>query len=752
MLQPGSVGLCGTPCEVPVHERSPAPTIAEARRASARAERRGSPASSHSLKAVFIHMTNNPNDHDPQATTGADGTPQPASTSPTKLGGFAGLAAAHARQVLDADVDLPCETEDESVPRPAPTAFPRNARRTVVETAMEAVVTATVRKALRTRTALAVVVSVPSASWISPLETFFQKGAYGKDWKCFARDGSQRQRDKPFVGNSDAAGTLASGRSVVGIAVTPELVLPSTLVAATDIRIDLKLDARVVRKVVGKLSGETRPRITDRDVAGLDLDDVVAALRPHTRAREIATRIRSAARSVAGAAGTLDAPDLVTAIEYGAAREWGLALARDMREFRQGALPWSAVDRGAIFHSGPGMGKSVLARSLARACDAALVVGSVGELFATSSGHLDGVIKSLRELFAKAVAAAPCILFLDEIDGLPSRDALDSRNRDFWMPVIEDFLMLLDDATSARREGVVVIGATNRIAAVDPAILRPGRLERAIELTPPGPDGIQNILRYHARDLPDEDLRAVAGLLEDLTPAEIMETVRAARRAARQADRGLSVDDIATAALPLPTITPRALYRIAVHEAGHVVLAAVSGLGLVRSVRIGGRNGAGGVTSIDPEVGDLVTRSSIERRVTGILAGRAAEIVVLGTASAGAGGSKLSDLAMATRLLASMSLSYGLGDDEMIYLGDGDEVLRELRGNTAARRRVDDALRRLQSHALDVVEHHRAEVVLIAEELMRRRFLSGPEITEILARARSAIGAGADDAGTGVAP
>ncbi|MFX5903623.1 AAA family ATPase, partial [Acinetobacter baumannii] len=77
---------------------------------------------------------------------------------------------------------------------------------------------------------------------------------------------------------------------------------------------------------------------------------------------------------------------------------------------------------------------------------------------------------------ARAMASAPAILFLDEIDGLPSRESLDSRNRDWWMPVIEDFMLQLDDATSGRREGIVVIGATNRIDAIDPAILRPGRL------------------------------------------------------------------------------------------------------------------------------------------------------------------------------------------------------------------------------------------------------------------------------------
>jgi cell division protease FtsH len=683
----------------------------------------------------MARMTTKSTDREPQATKRSGKTP--AATKSQKTGGFAHLAAAHARRTVVAN--------EENVPRPAAaTTVPqRNARRTIVEIAMKVAVTADARKALSAPTALAVVVSVPSASWIPAVETFFKERAFGPSWKCFARDGSQRQRDKSSIGNSEVAGALASGQSAVGIAVAPELVLPATLIAAADIRIDLVLDARVIRKVVRKLSGEAPPPIADRDVAGLDLDDVIAALRPQTSAREMVARVRAAARTFAVAAGAAEAPDLATAVEYGAAREWGLALARDMRDFRSGVLPWSAVDRGAIFHSGPGMGKSVLARSLARACDAALVVGSMGELFATSSGHLDGVIKAQRELFAKAVAAAPCILFLDEIDGLPSRDSLDSRNRDWWMPVIEDFMLLLDDATSARREGVVVIGATNRITAVDPAILRPGRLERAIELTPPCPAGIQNILRFHVgSDLREKELQPVAGLLEGFTPAEIMEVVRAARRTARRADRGLSVEDILNAALPLPTVAPQALYRIAVHEAGHVVLADVCRVGEVRSVRICGRNGAGGATIIDPEVGDLVTRDSIERRVVGMLAGRAAEIVILGTASAGAGGSRSSDLAMATHLLASMELSFGLGNDELIYLGDANEILLELRHDAAARYRVDDALRRLQARALDVVEHHRAEVVAIAEELVRRRFLSGIEIAEVLARARSAAGAG----------
>ncbi len=167
------------------------------------------------------------------------------------------------------------------------------------------------------------------------------------------------------------------------------------------------------------------------------------------------------------------------------------------------------------------------------------------------------------------------------------------------MPVIEDFMLQLDDATSGRREGVVVIGATNRIGAVDPAILRPGRLERAIEVTAPGPDGILNILRFHVRgSLSDEELRTAIGPLDGCTAAEIMETVRSARRKARQAGRDVLIGDLKDAALPEPELPPEVLYRIAVHEAGHVLTAYCCGL-RVKSVRIGGRDGVGGVTRIE---------------------------------------------------------------------------------------------------------------------------------------------------------
>jgi cell division protease FtsH len=613
----------------------------------------------------------------------------------------------------------------------------QSANNALLLAALSAAVTPDLEAKLLTLDAIALVVSIPSSGLMKPLKKYFDNGGLGRSWQSYARDGSERRFDKPSVGNDTVATGLASGQSVVGIATDPDSMLPATLIAAADARLTIRFDAKVVRSAIGKMFGEDVPSIDDPDLVGLEFYDFEAAMRPGSNAREVVARISAAAKSRAGKVDNEDVPDLASAVEYGAARDWGLALARDMREFRAGRLPWTAVDRGAIFHSAPGMGKSVLARSLALACGANLVAGSIGETFATSSGNLDGVIKAMRELFAKAIAAAPSILFLDEIDAMPSRDSLGSRNADWWMPVITDFLLLLDDATSRKREGVVVIGATNRIHAVDPAVLRPGRLERSIEIVPPGRDGIINILRFHVRkDLPDEQLGSIADLIEGLTPAEIMETVRRARRNARHKARGLSIDDLKNAALPEMDVSSNTLYRIAVHEAGHVASALFGGVGRVNSVRIGGRSGIGGVTNMVFGSDDLITRSVVEDRVTSLLSGRAAEIVLLGAASTGAGGDTSSDLARATRILAAMEMSYGLADERLVYLVAAEDAHAELRKDPMARRRTDELMRRLQERAVTIVREHRSEVAAIADALVSRRFLSADEIEAVVARSK----------------
>lgn len=117
-------------------------------------------------------------------------------------------------------------------------------------------------------------------------------------------------------------------------------------------------------------------------------------------------------------------PNLEDAVEFGAARDWGLELQADLADFIAGKIAWSSVDRGVVLHGVPGTGKTLFAKALAQACSVPLIVGSMGEFFASTDGHLGDVIKRQRQLFDQAKACRPCILFIDELNALPDIDTL----------------------------------------------------------------------------------------------------------------------------------------------------------------------------------------------------------------------------------------------------------------------------------------------------------------------------------------
>jgi cell division protease FtsH len=429
-------------------------------------------------------------------------------------------------------------------------------------------------------------------------------------------------------------------------------------------------------------------------------------------------------------------PSLETAVEFGDARVWGLSLARDIAEYRAGRIGWQDVDRGAVLYSEPGLGKSMFARILAKACGVPLVAYSIADLFASSPGYLDSVVKAGRAVFARAAAAAaaasaPCILFLDEIDALPSRSKMSDRDAAWWTPVITDFLLALDAAVAGQRTGIVVIGATNNIGGVDTALLRPGRLERAIFIARPDHAGVMNILRYHLDGaLADEDLTLVGHLLSGSTGADIMLTVREARRLARFGGRELSIDDLVRAAIPEHEIEPEALLRISTHEAAHAVgsLAVPAGV-LLRCILTGAARSPG-QTIVAKETGDLATRDSIERRAVVTLCGRAAERLLIGSVSLGSGGDDDSDLAVVTRFVATLHGSTGLGGS-LVYLASHDEALQAVRYDLKLRARVERHMRLLQARADQVVWEHRGAIIAVAEQLRSRRHLSGDEIRRI---------------------
>lgn len=652
-------------------------------------------------------------------------------------------------EVLDGetepDFDLDPE-EDEAPPeKTAPDSRP-SAMTAIIGAAFGAAISKEVRRRLTHAQALAVIVLVPTSAWVKPAAAYFGR-SFGQRWITVARDGSDRRHHMASVGSDVVAGDLARGRCVAGLAADVGA-LPAALVAAADLTIRLAAPtAPVLRAAITKFARRSPGELAEDLVAGLDLNDIVAAFRPGSGAGRIAQRLAAASAARRGQAQLHRVPALETAIEYGDARIFGLNLARDLADYRAGKISWRDVDRGVCLHSQqPGLGKSTFAAVLSRACNVPLVSGSIGEIFATSPGFLDSIVKGLDDLFKRAATLAAssstmhgrgcCLLHIDEVEAVPNRETLSEHGRSFWTPICNFFLTSLDSAITGpdgagQRDGIVVLCSTNALHRVDPALLRPGRLEKSIEIKPPNLAGTLNILNFHLDGDLTGDLSEVGAMIEGSTGAEIMHTVRTARRIARHAGRAMIVDDLKHAALPIEEIPAARLFRMTVHEAAHAVVTTAIPAGIVKNVTLRSRGGSGGQTVVDFSNHALPTREMIEDRVVAGLAARAAEQIFTGAVSTGSGGSPDSDLGSATAMIAAVHASYGMGDD-LVYVGAGDDLLHEVAVNSQLRARVERHLRELEVRAEDLVHQNRAAILAVAERLAVRRFLRGDEVREIM--------------------
>ncbi len=652
------------------------------------------------------------------------------------------VPAAEGDKLAEADTPSLESTSDDNKKRTRKSSrASQNAEFAIVAAALHAATTPALRRRVNGKASVAVVIEVPDADWVKSVEAYLQETS-PKGLVTFVRSGSNKPRDKNTEGNDAVAGNLSKGRRVIGIATNPDTSLPAVLLTAAELRIRISPpDGAVVQDAMRRcLRGRLPERVDDEIVAGLGINDYISAMRYGSTPLQALERLRIAKARHNAVQQTANVPLLQDAVEYGAAREWGLALARDIADYRAGRLSWSACDRGAVFYSGPGCGKSVLAASIAQACGVPLIRSSMSEFFADSAGDLGAVIKSQRATFARAAAAAPCILFLDEIDAVPNRRTLSPRGADWWLPVINDLLLLLDAAVGGQREGVVVLGATNRIEAVDEALLRPGRLERRIEIGRPDLAGTQNILRFHlGADLKDVDIIDVAQLLEGSTAAEIMETVRGARRIARHANRDLTVDDLRRQYMGAADEPPLRLRRMAIHEAAHAVAAVAIGTGELQRVVLRADGVSGGRTIIDYPAHDLLTLAGAEDRVTAILSAGVAERLILGTISAGPGGTDNSDLGVATAMIAILHASTSMVGN-LFHRCSGEKALATARADPLLRRAIEHHLRKIEMRAEKLVERHRESVIAVADELAIKRYLTGAEVTAIVERITSAKG------------
>lgn len=404
----------------------------------------------------------------------------------------------------------------------------------------------------------------------------------------------------------------------------------------------------------------------------------------------------------------------------------------DLLDWQAGTTKWHEISHSLLLYGLPGTGKSWLARAMANSAGVSLATGSFGTWQA--AGHLGDMLREMTTTFAEARRKAPCILVIDEIDAVGSRADRDRHASNYRTQVITTFLTELDKI--AHEEGVVVVGTCNYIDRIDPAVLRPGRMDVKIEVPLPDADAIFEILRYHlSEELAAPELRSLSRRAVGKSAADIDAAIRAARSDARHARERRFLPHLESRLGIGPANETRdQIWRTAVHEAGHAIVAHALRIGEVQSILI---SGDGGKVScrLQPNEGKL---ADIMARIAWLMAGRAAERLVLGEISAGAGGPATSDLAQATRAAIDIEATYGLGLQGPVWHANPDAAHL---ATPAIRDRARQHITRAEAHAAKILKLNLDVMDTLARHLVEQRSLKTDTITRLLEGVTAHVGA-----------
>ena len=407
-----------------------------------------------------------------------------------------------------------------------------------------------------------------------------------------------------------------------------------------------------------------------------------------------------------------------------------------LRDSKRFARLGAKVPKGMLLYGPPGTGKTLLAKAVASESGANFYSSSASAFVEMFAGL--GAAR-IRKLFEEARKNAPAIVFIDELDAVGTKRMGGGIHREHDQ-TLNQLLVELDGFGD--RDNVIVMGASNRLQDLDPALLRPGRFDRQVNVSSPDVTGREAILRVHTRNKPlasDVDLSIVARQTSGLTGADLANICNEAAIFAgrkklqyiRQVDFDSAMERVIGGLQQRRLVTEKEKRILAYHEAGHALMAHLMGDVLpVQKVTIVGRGDSLGYAYYLPmEERYLHTKEEFVDVMKVALAGRAAEQLVFGRVTNGAS----NDLEKVTQIARSMVFEYGMSEvaPSRTMRADNYALSEE------TKRMRDSEQARFTDHAYEEAERllakHRAVLDRLANALLEKETLVREELLALFA-------------------